>query len=546
MKYLFFSFFFLMLFSCAYKQEKADLVVHNATIYTLDKKNTIAQAMAIKDGKIIAIGAEREILNKYSAVEYYDAGLKPVYPGFIDAHGHLLNLGQTFLNADLVGTGSFEEVISKVQGHYKKFPTKVIRGRGWDQNDWEIKEFPSKKKLDELFPDIPVILQRVDGHAALVNQKVFDLAGVNENSVIEGGEYIKKDGKLTGVLIDNAIDYVEKVLPKYTDEEIEKALLLAQERCLQYGLTTVDDAGMDEPTFAMLKKMEQSGKLKMRVYVMIAATRETLEKYTAEGIYKTDRIHFRSFKFVSDGALGSRGACLKQPYSDVHEHPHYGAMLYNYSFMEYAADLLNETGFQMNTHCIGDSANKAVLDIYAKYLKDMNLKRWRIEHAQVMDEKDFDYFKKYSILPSVQPTHATSDMYWAGDRLGKEREKNAYAYKKLLQQNEMIALGTDFPVEDVNPFKTFYAAIARKDAKGFPKGGYNMDNALTREETIKGMTIWAAYYNFEENEKGTIEVGKLADFVVLNHDIMKVPEEVILKTFVEATFIGGEKVYLFR
>ena len=303
---------------------------------------------------------------------------------------------------------------------------------------------------------------------------------------------------------------------------------------------------MNEASFDVLKKMEESGKLKLRVYVMIAATRETLEKYTAEGILKTDHIHFRSFKFVADGALGSRGACLKHPYSDVYDKDHYGAMLYNYSFLEYAAELLNETGFQMNTHCIGDSANKAVLDLYAKNLKDLNLKRWRIEHAQVMDENDFYYFKKYAILPSVQPTHATSDMYWAGDRLGEGREKNAYAYKKLLQQNDMIALGTDFPVEDVNPMKTFYAAVVRKDAKGFPEGGYQIENALTREETLKGMTIWAAYFNFEEHEKGSIEVGKIADFVILNQDIMKIPEEYILKTYVEATYIGGEKVYSFE
>jgi len=533
-------------FSCAHKQEKADIIIHNAKIYTLDKKNTIAQAMAIKDGKIIAVGAEREILNKYSAKKTYDAGLKPVYPGFIDAHGHLLNLGLTFLYADLVGTKSYDDVLNKVKEHHKKFPTAVIKGRGWDQNDWEIKDFPTKEKLDELFPDIPVLLYRVDGHAALVNQKVLDMAGITSGAVIDGGAYIVSNGKLTGVLIDNAIDYVETYLPQNTDEEIEKALLLAQEKCLQYGLTTVDDAGMNEATYDVLKKMEESGKLQLRVYVMIAATRETLEKYTAEGILKTEHIHFRSFKFVADGALGSRGACLKHPYSDVHDKDHYGAMLYKYSFIEYAAELLNETGFQMNTHCIGDSANKAVLDIYAKNLKDLNLKRWRIEHAQVMDEKDFYYFKKYAILPSVQPTHATSDMYWAGDRLGEVREKNAYAYKKLLQQNDMIALGTDFPVEDVNPIKTFYAAVFRKDVKGFPEGGYQKENALTREETLKGMTIWAAYYNFEENEKGSIEVGKLADFVILNQDIMEIAEEYILKTYVEATYIGGEKVYSFE
>lgn len=533
--------------SCAHKQESADLIVHNAHIYSMDEKNTVYEAMAIKDGKIIELGAERQIMNKYHSGNYYDAKTKCIYPGFIDAHGHILNYGLSLVYVDLVGTKSFEEVIEKVKLYSEQnVNTNMIVGRGWDQNDWENKDFPINDQLNLLFPNTPVILYRVDGHAAIVNHKALDLAGVNENSIVAGGEFIKKENKLTGVLIDNAIDKVTAVLPKPDDATIEKALLQADKNLVSYGLTTVDDAGVERVVIDKMKALQESGKMKLRVYAMVIGTWENVNYYSLEGPFKNDRLNVRSFKFLADGALGSRGACLKKPYDDIVEKLHYGAMLNDYKFLKDAAQILYESGFQMNTHCIGDSANKAIMQIYAEVLGDMNEKRWRIEHAQVIDPADFEFFTKYSIIPSVQPTHATSDMEWAEKRVGKERMKGAYAYKTLLGLSEWMPLGTDFPVENPDPLKTFYAAVFRKNANALPLNGFRVEEALTRLEALKGMTIWAAKSNFEEGEKGSLEVGKFADFVILSNDILKVSEEAVLKTYVIATWINGEQVYSFE
>lgn len=539
-----------ILYSCEIKKQECDLIIHHATIYTVDSGFSIKEAIAIKDGKIIETGSNETILKKYISGEIQDLTGKFIYPGFIDAHCHFYGYGKGLQEVDLVGTKSFDEVIDRVENYIvqndlapKPSITKEINwiiGRGWDQNDWEVKEFPDKRKLDSIFPNTPVLLTRVDGHAALVNQKALDIAGFTTKTKISGGEVEIKNGKLTGVLIDNAEDSLKKCIAKPSFNQIKNALLNAQENCLAYGITTVDDAGLDKTIVDAIDKLQKENELHMRVYAMLTPNDNNISYYLAKGKYKTDKLNVCSFKFYGDGALGSRGACLCHEYADK---PNWkGFLLSDISYFEKFASLMNDKGFQMNTHCIGDSAAKVILSIYKKYCASSENKRWRIEHAQVILKDNFKDFSK-NIIPSVQSTHATSDMYWAAERLGNDRVKYAYAYKDLLNAAGLVALGTDFPVEDINPFKTFYAAVARKDSKGYPEGGFQMENALSREQTLKGMTIWAAYSNFEENEKGSLEKNKWADFVVTDNDLMKCKEEHILQTQVMQTYIGGKLVY---
>lgn len=527
------------------ESQKIDLIVHNAKIYTVNESFDVVEAMAIDKGKIIAIGAENEIKNKYLAKQYIDAKKQTVYPGFIDAHCHFFHYAALLQELDLKGTTSFDEMLEKIIEYSKINKFEWIVGTGWDQNDWEVKEFPTKEKLDELFPNTPIFITRIDGHAAIANQKALDLANININTTINGGIIEKKNGKLTGILMDNALQLIKTIIPTKTKEQLTNELLAAEQKLFEVGLTTIDEAGLDQKEIELIEELQKNNQLKMKVYAMISATEELLKHYLQKGPYKTDRLNVSSFKFYADGALGSRGACLLKPYTDVSTHKEYGLILHEKSFYEKYASLLYQKGFQMNTHCIGDSANQLMISIYKTVLKGSNDKRWRIEHAQVLDSASFELFSMYNIIPSVQPTHATSDMYWAKDRLGNERIKNAYAYKKLLQQNGLIALGTDFPIESINPLYTFYAAVARKDLSDFPENGFQKENGLTKEEALKGMTIWAALANFEENEKGSLEVGKYADFVILNQDIMEVEDSQIPKTKVMFTFINGEKVYSF-
>jgi predicted amidohydrolase YtcJ len=544
MKNLFIIILFSLLFfnSCNMSSQKIDLLVYNSTIYTVDNDFLVTDAMAIDKGKILATGTYQDLKKRYEAKENLDAKGMYIYPGFYDAHCHFSGYGINLLtNAGLVGTQSFDEVIERVNTHFQKYPSKWILGRGWDQNDWEDKRFPDNKKLNRLFPDNPVVLRRIDGHALIANQKALELAKIDGNTKIDGGEILKKDGQLTGVLIDNAMDAVLDIIPKPDEKTIRKALLKAQEDCFARGLTSVADAGLDNKMVQIIDKMQQDKQLKMRVYAMLSPTAENLRKWVEKGIYKTPRLNVRSIKLYGDGALGSRGAKLIKPYSD---HPETnGLLLQNENYFRIMCQKAYNAGYQVNTHAIGDSANRLLLNIYGEFLKEKNDRRWRIEHAQVIDDADFELFAKYSIVPSVQPTHATSDMYWAEDRLGKQRIHNAYAYQKLLQQNEYIALGTDFPIEEINPLYTFYAAVARKDLHDFPKGGFQMKNALTRQQSLKGMTIWAAKAAFEENEKGSLERGKVADFVILDKDIMKIKEGEIPHTQVIATYSEGELVF---
>tara|TARA_R110000751_G_scaffold29734_1_gene76394 strand:- start:122836 stop:124455 length:1620 start_codon:yes stop_codon:yes gene_type:complete len=524
-----------LIFSCKTKEE-VDLIVTNADIYTVDENFSNASSFAIKDRKFVAVGVAEEILEKYNAKELLDAEGKTIVPGLIDAHCHFYGLGQNQQVVDLVGTSSYDEILEKVVAFHKERPSNFVMGRGWDQNDWEVKEFPTKEKLDELFPDTPVALRRIDGHALLVNQKALDLAGITVDTETEGGEIVKKNGKLTGVLVDNPMGLIDPIVPPLTKEQQIQALKDAERISLGYGLTTVNDAGLDREIIELIDSLQQAGEISIRLYAMVSNYPENLDYFLDKGIIKTDGLNVRSVKVYGDGALGSRGAALREPYSD--KPGHFGAMVTPVDQIEALAQRIAATDYQMNTHAIGDSANIVVLRAYEKALEGKTDRRWKVEHAQVISQSDFDYFEN-GIIPSVQPTHATSDMYWAEDRLGPERVKGAYAFKDLLDKAGLVALGTDFPVEQVNPFLTFYAAVARQDVEQYPEGGFQMENALSREETLKGMTIWAAYSNFEEDEKGSIEPGKFADFVILSDDIMTIPSEEIPNVTAEHVFLGG-------
>lgn len=532
-------FVLIVIFSCKKDKEQVDTIVINANVYTVNSNFDKAEAFAIKDGKFYKIGTSKELQEIFNADTIIDAKGKTVFPGFIDAHCHFYGLGTNLQKVDLRGTTSFDEVMKRVLDYQNEKNTDFIIGRGWDQNDWEDKNFPNKKLLDALFPDTPVALTRIDGHALLCNQAALDLAKITKKTKVEGGEIVLENGELTGVLIDNPMGLVYDIFPKPDREFQINALLDAQDICTDLGLTTVSDAGLDRNVIELIDSLQQTGHLQMRVYAMVENSKDNLDYYLPKGKIKTDRLNVQSVKVYADGALGSRGAALKAPYSDKENH--FGAMIIGLNDFESLAKRIEAASFQMNTHAIGDSANSFVLKTYDKILQAKKDRRWRVEHAQIITDNDFEIFKNENIIPSVQPTHATSDMYWAEDRLGAERIKGAYAYKTLLNASGKVALGTDFPIEHVSPLLTFYASVSRQDVEGYPENGFQIEEGLTREETLKGMTIWAAYANFEDNEKGSIEVGKFADFIILDHDLMTTDLKNIPNTKVEQTFIGGLK-----
>ncbi|MFC4721538.1 amidohydrolase [Geojedonia litorea] len=526
----------VFVFSCQKEKQQVDSIVINANIYTVNTNFDKAEAFAIKDGKFVQVGTNESIQSAFEADTIIDAKGQTIVPGFIDAHCHFLGLGFNQQAVDLVGTKSFDEVVNRVIDFQNENNLDYIVGRGWDQNDWEEKEFPDNVLLSKLFPDTPIALTRIDGHAILCNEAALKLGNVNASSKIDGGEVLINNGKPTGVLIDNAENLVMDHWPKSSRNDMVKALLAAQNICFDLGLTTVDDAGLGIEAIEVIDSLQQIGELNMRVYAMVSASSKNLDYFLNKGVTKTDKLNVRSFKYYADGALGSRGALLRAPYSDKPNH--FGLLVTDLATFKDAAKRISNSKFQMNTHAIGDSANHVVLKTYKEVLQGKENRRWRVEHAQVISPEDFSLFN--DIIPSVQPTHATSDMYWAEDRLGSERVKGAYAFKDLLNAYGKVALGTDFPVEQVSPFLTFYAAVARQDLEHYPAGGYQINNALTREETLKGMTIWAAYSNFEEHEKGSIEVGKFADFIILDKDIMTIEVKEIPNIKVEQTFVGGK------
>ena len=532
MKRLPFLLILIAMFSCS--KTKVDLIVHNANVYTVDNQFNKAAAFAVKDGKFVAIGSEKDIMKHYDATYTLDAQEHPVYPGFIDGHCHFVGYGETKMRfADLNGCKSFDEVLERLDKHNDNNDSEWLLGRGWDQNLWEVKEFPENTKLHKHFPNKKVLLTRVDGHAVLVTDNILKTLGLNEKSKVDGGEILlNKKGKPTGILLDNAADMAKAIILPLNKAQKINALKISQRDCFTHGLTGVTDAGLDITSIALIDSLQQEGVLKMKINAMVNPDDETMDYFMKFGVIEKERLTIRSVKIYADGALGSRGAKLLEPYTDAPETS--GLIVESSEFYNHVCEKAYNAGYQVCCHAIGDGGVHMILNEYAKYLKGENDLRWRIEHSQVVDPQDFALYKEYSIIPSIQATHCTSDMPWAEERLGSERIQNAYAYKTLLEQNGWLINGTDFPIEHISPIKTFYSSVARKDL---------IENRLTREDALKSMTIWAAKGYFAEGRKGSIEIGKEADFVILFDDIMTIEDEKIPEVKVVNTFINGEMVY---
>lgn len=531
--------------------QPADLVIVNARVYTADDARPLAEAFAVRGGTVAFVGSAREARALAGATtRVVDLGGRTVIPGMVDAHAHFAGLAQTLSIVDLMGVPSYAELIARVQARAATLPKGAwVEGRGWDQNQWADGRFPTHEALSAAVPDHPVFLTRVDGHAALVNAAAMKAAGLTRATRDPAGGRILKgtNGEPTGVLIDRADAIVSRVMPSPTREQTRNALLEAQRVMHRWGLTGVHDAGAGRATIELYDEMARSGDLQLRLYAMIADDSAAIAHFLAMGprsALHDGRLWVRSIKLYSDGALGSRGAALLEPYSD--DAGNTGLLVSPPAHIQDVAERALARGFQVNTHAIGDRGNRLVLDAYEKALDKFPRAdhRFRIEHAQILHYSDIPRFAQLGVIPSMQASHQTSDMYWAGKRLGPERLLGAYAWRSLLNSGVIISNGSDFPVEYVNPLISFHAAIARQDANDYPVGGWYPDQRMTRDEALKSMTLWPAYSAFQEEELGSLTVGKHADFVVLDQDIMRVPVELVLKTEVVATWVGGKEVYV--
>lgn len=518
----------------------ADLIIYNAKIYQIDERFSICEAIVVKDGQFIFTGSSEEALSKFRSDNSIDMEGKFIYPGFHDSHCHFYGYGLELSQVDLRGAYSFGEVVEKALVFAKNHTIGWITGRGWDQNLWEVKEFPDRSLLDQNFPDRPVFLRRIDGHAAIANKKALELAGITAGMKIEGGIFETKDGQLTGILIDKAMEPVFKAMPPVSSEQQELALLKAEDSCFSYGITSVADAGLDKSIIDLIDEMQKSGRLKIRTYIMANPNNENFQWLKENGPYKTPKMNVRSFKYYADGAMGSRGAYLLEPYTDDPENK--GLLLVSEEYLAEQAKLMYEIGFQMNTHCIGDGGCRAVIKAYSGVLQSRNDLRWRLEHAQTIDHSDLQLIKEYRIIPSTQPVHATSDREWVVERLGNERMKSAYANKSLMKQNGWIAFGSDFPIEPPSPVLGFLAAVFSKTET--TDTAFVPDEAVTREEALKAFTIWGAKAQFEEDEKGSIEAGKFADFIIIDTDLLNASFEEILNAKILFTYVDGKMVYM--
>ena len=538
---LVFSLLTMWLFNASPKmKDKVDMIVTNGLIYTVDTDNSKAEAMAIHQGKIVAVGTNQSISERYEAARVVNLKGKFVYPGFIDAHCHFMGYALGLQYVDLSGCKLFDEVLQRLVNAGNQYSGKWLVGRGWDQNLWKDKTFPDNSQLNVLYPDVPVMLIRVDGHVVLANAEALKRAGIGLSNHF--GEQVEiKNGRLTGILSETAADLIRESVPEPSGPGLINLLKMAEQQCFGVGLTTVSDAGLDYRQVMFIDSLQKNGRIKIQVYAMLTPNERNIHEFVKKGSYITDKLAVRSIKIYADGSLGSRTAKLKRPYSDAPSGS--GIVVTSPDSIRKLCQIAYKYGYQVNTHCIGDSANGLMLKIYGEVLKNRNDLRWRIEHAQVVDPEDLHLFGDYAVIPSVQATHATSDMRWAAERLGSGRIHGAYAYKSLLKQNGWIANGTDFPIENISPLLTFHAAVARQDLHGFPKGGFMMEEALSREEALRSITIWAAKADFLEGSKGSLEVGKDADFVVLDQDIMQVPMTNIPKVRVVQTFLGGGIVW---
>ena len=519
------------------------MIVHNAKVHIMNDNLDMAEAFAVLDGKIVEVGPERQIMNKYRADIVINAKLRDVFPGFHDAHGHIMSYARQKLNADLRNSRSYYEMISLLEKHQSKTQQEVIIGRGWDQSLWGEKILPNDSLLNVAFPNTPVALTRIDGHAMLINKAMRDFAGISDTTTISGGEFVKENGVLTGILLDNALNFINKKIPQPKEEDLVAAFMEVQDELLAAGITWVHEAGITELERNLLMKLAKNDELKINVYAMLLPSPGNLVFAYENGFYKKGKLSIRSFKIIADGALGSYGACLLHPYSD---NPNTNGMLIrSLEEIQNLAVTIKKTGYQLNTHCIGDSANRIMLQMIDTLMQDEIEHRWRIEHAQVISPDDMDLVSKTDVLPSVQPTHATSDQRWAENRLGSERlNHGAYAYKTLQEQAGMILFGTDFPIESYDPFATIHAAVQRKNIEDKPIGGFIKDEAVSFDNTLKAMTVWAAYGCFEESNEGTIERGKSATFVVFDQPVESKAN--YLPNYSWVTVINGEIMFDMR
>lgn len=538
MKYFYFL-SIILLFSSCFKGEQVDLIIHNAKVHTMNKNNDIFEAIAINDGQIVLAGSEREILNRFRGKKEINAQQKDVFPGFHDGHGHIMSLARQKLEVDLTGTQSYYEMLIRLEKFQEKNNVDFIVGRGWDQSLWGDSILPNFDLLNERFPSIPVALTRVDGHAMLINQKAIEVAGIDNKTKIDGGKIILNDEKPTGLILDNAIDLVKKHIPKPTKEQLKEVILSIQNELISLGITHVHEAGVSFSDLMILDELASDNLLKINVYAMLFTTPENKTFAKENGIYKNGKLSVRSFKILMDGALGSYGACLLHPYTSNPSES--GFLLTSIMDMKSNTQFAKDIGYQVNTHCIGDSANRIMLNRINELMKDVPDHRWRIEHAQVINTNDFNLFSESGAIPSVQPTHATSDQRWAEKHIGKKRLKGAYAYKSLLEERKIMIFGTDFPVEDFNPFGTIHAAVKRKNTEDEPIDGFLIDEAVTLENSLKAMTLWAAYGCFEENKLGSLEKGKKATLVIFDQPV--VVKNKFLQNYAAVSIIDGDIVY---
>jgi len=528
----------------------ADLIVTNARIYTVDDTRPVVAAMAVRDGRIVFTGSVREAMAlKGSATRMLDLAGRTVIPGMVDAHAHLLGLGQSLQTVNLVGAKSYDEVIARVVARAQNVPAgQWIIGRGWDQNQWGDTRFPTHEALSRALPNNPVYLERIDGHAQLANAAAMKAASVTAATKDpSGGKVLRTaSGEPTGVFVDNATSLVDKAIPKSTRDETRKAIRAAIAESQHWGLVGLHDAGESRATIDLMEEMAKAGEIDFRLYVMVSDDSADVAHYLARGpqsgLYD-NHLWLRSIKLYADGALGSRGAALLEPYSDDPNNK--GLLLTAPAHIQDVAVRALKAGFQVNTHAIGDRGNRVVLDAYDAALKLQPAAdhRFRVEHAQILNHDDIPRFAQLGVIPSMQAVHQTSDMYWAGSRLGQGRLLGAYAWRSLLETGVVVPNGSDFPVEAVNPLLSFHSSVARQDAENWPAGGWLPEQRMTREEALKSMTIWPAFAAFQESIMGSLSVGKLADFVVLDRDIMTVADRDILGTRVIATYIGGKPVY---
>ncbi len=535
--------------ACAPKpQSPADLVVVNAKVYTADSAHWTADAFAVKAGRIVFVGDKRGAMAyKGDSTKVEDLAGATVFPGLTDAHAHVVGLGSRGI--DLAGTETYDAVIAQIAEKAKTTPRgQWILGRGWDQNRWPDKAFPTHDKLSAAVPDNPVYLTRVDGHAGLANAAALRLAKVTAATKDVSGGKIERTatGAPTGVFIDNAQALVGRAIPGETLDQVKAAILNAQEQMHRWGLTGVHDAGEGATAIQAYEELGREGKLDSRFYVMLSDDPDLLKTWFARnpalGEYD-GKLWIRMIKAYMDGALGSRGAALLAPYSDD---PHNTGLLR--TTPEHIRELADQAllhGYQMGVHAIGDRGNRIVLDAYEAALKAHPTKdpRLRIEHAQILDLAEIPRFKALGVIPAMQASHQTSDMYWAKDRLGEARLAGAYAWQSLLKTGVIVPNGSDFPVEKVNPLISFHSAISRQDDKNWPEGGWRPQERMTRDQALLSMTMWPAMAAFQEAELGSLTVGKRADFTVLDKDIMTVPAEQVLATGVVATYVGGKPVY---